>query len=121
MTSFLCLYQESQSLKRTGVFIIKKICLEKSKTVLFLGYGLEEIEVLEYILRRGSAADKDTSPHIRRFILQGFFNSEIALLEMLRNYYLETFNVDLIGFPKDYKYYEQQEQILDSWSDKLIF
>jgi hypothetical protein len=95
--------------------------LFKSKTVLFLGYGLEEIEVLEYILRRGSAADKDTSPHTRRFILQGFFNSEIALLEMLRNYYLETFNVDLIGFPKDYKYYAQQEQILDSWSDKLIF
>lgn len=85
-----------------------------------MGYGLEEIEVLEYILRRGSASDKDISPP-RRFILQGFFNAEIALLEMLKNYYRETFNTDLIGFPKDYKSYAHQEQILDSWSDKLIF
>ena len=30
--------------------------LFEKKTVLFLGYGLEEIEVLEYILRRGGQA-----------------------------------------------------------------
>lgn len=91
------------------------------KTVLFLGYGLEEIEVLEYILRRGGAVDKDTNSRTKRFILQGFFNAEISLLQMMRSYYLETFNADLIGFPKDYKSYAHQEQILDSWSDKLIF
>lgn len=110
-------YLDHYSTKETQEFLTY---LFKSKTVLFLGYGLEEIEVLEYILRRGSATDKDTSPP-RRFILQGFFNAEISLLEMLRNYYLETFNAGLIGFPKDYKSYAHQEQILNSWSDKLIF
>lgn len=92
-----------------------------SKTVLFLGYGLEEIEILEYIFRRGGAAEKDTSPRTRRFILQGFFNAEIALFEMLKSYYLETFGADLIAFPKDYKFYAHQEEILATWSDKLIF
>lgn len=97
------------------------LCYLFNKTVLFLGYGLEEIEVLEYILRQGGAADKDTSPRRRRFILQGFFNAETALLEMLRSYYLETFGADLIDFPKDKKSYSYQEEILAAWADKLTF
>ena len=45
--------------------------LFKKKTILFLGYGLEEAEILEHILRRGSA--KRTS-ELKRFALQGFFS-----------------------------------------------
>lgn len=92
------------------------------KTVLFLGYGLEEIEVLEYILRRGGTAYEGNlklSP--RRFILQGFFKAESALVEMLRKYYRESFNAELIDFPKDQRSYWYQEDILETWSNKLIF
>ena len=46
--------------------------LFKKKTVLFLGYGLEETEVLEYVLRRGRASGEEKN-RLRRFILQGFF------------------------------------------------
>ncbi|MFA4827918.1 MAG: SIR2 family protein [Thermodesulfovibrionales bacterium] len=94
----------------------------KRKTVLFLGYGLEEIEVLEYIHRQGGIADEgDLKLSPRRFILQGFFKAESALVEMLRKYYRETFGAELIDFPKDKKSYWYQEQILDRWSEKLIF
>ncbi len=95
--------------------------LFESKTVLFLGYGLEEIEVLEYILRRGGTANKSKTPRIKRFILQGFFNAEMALFQKLESYYRETFVADLIGFPKDYRSYFQQEEILATWSEKLTF
>lgn len=95
--------------------------LFEKKTVLFLGYGLEEIEVLEYILRRGGAAGKAGEERVRRYILQGFFNAEMALYELLRDYYLESFATELIGFPKDYKDYAHQVELLASWSKKLKF
>jgi len=95
--------------------------LFESKTVLFLGYGLEEIEILEYILRRGGAADRGATTRINRFILQGFFNAEMALFQKLESYYRETFVADLIGFPKDYQSYSQQVEILATWAEKLIF
>ncbi len=91
------------------------------KTILFLGYGLEEIEILEYIYRRSSAAERESSLHKKRFILQGFFKAETALVEMLKKYYRETFNAELIDYPRDEKDYAFIEDILAAWSDKLIF
>jgi hypothetical protein len=97
--------------------------LFKRKTVLFLGYGLEEIEILEYILRRGGTTDEaqaDTT-RTKRFVLQGFFHAEMPLYEMLKSYYRFTFSVKLIGFPKDDQSYSQQVEILEEWAEKLIF
>lgn len=95
--------------------------LFETKTVLFLGYGLDEIEVLEYILKRGEAAAKPGEERIRRFILQGFFNAEMALYNLLRDYYQESFATELIGFPKDFMDYDHQTEILAAWSKKLKF
>ncbi|WP_424947878.1 SIR2 family protein [Candidatus Spongiihabitans sp.] len=44
--------------------------LFKKHTVLFLGYGLEEAEILEHVLRRGAAQQRTDDRKI--FILQGF-------------------------------------------------
>ena len=95
--------------------------LFEKKTVLFLGYGLEEIEVLEYILRRGGEAGKEGGNRVRRYILQGFFNAEKPLYDLLCKYYRESFAAELIGFPKDYKGYAHQVELLASWSKKLKF
>lgn len=93
--------------------------LFENKTVLFLGYGLEEIEILEYILRRGGATA--TEPTIRRFILQGFFNAETSLHDHLNEYYKEAFATELIAFPKDYKNYAHQVELIAAWARKLQF
>jgi len=92
--------------------------LFENKVVLFLGYGLEEIEILEYILKGSThsrAAEK------RLFILQGFFNAEMSLFEKLKKYYEQSFQAELIGFPKDYFEYEQQTEIIKKWSEELSF
>jgi len=90
----------------------------ESKTVLFLGYGLEEIEVLEYILKGSKQLD---SKERKMFILQGFFNAEMSLFEKLKEYYDQSFNATLIGFPKDYIEYEQQKDIIKDWLKELSF
>jgi hypothetical protein len=93
-----------------------------SKTVLFLGYGLDELEVLEYILRRGGVMDAQTaSSRIRRYALLGFFNPEISFFGLLREYYRESFETELIGYPKDFQHFAQQTDILASWERKLKF
>jgi hypothetical protein len=89
-----------------------------NKTVLFLGYGLEEIEILEYILK---CSNKNKMKEKKLFILQGFFNAEIALFEKLKKYYYQSFNAILIGFPKDYHEYEEQKEIIKCWANKLSF
>ena len=86
------------------------------RTVVFVGYGLEEAEILEYIFRRG---DTRRGPTKRRFALQGFFRSEQPLYEKLHAYYEHTFGVHLLGFLRDHQDYKTQENIIESWVDKL--
>lgn len=92
--------------------------LFKNKTVLFLGYGLEETDILEYILKY---SDQEKKKEKRLFILQGFFNAEISLYQKLKKYYEESFNAALIGFPKDYEEYEHQKKIIEKWAERLSF
>ena len=90
--------------------------LFEKKTVLFLGYGLEEAEILEHILRRGSVkATKDR----RRFALQGFFRSQQPLYENLHNYYEKSFGVHLLGFIRDHENYKRLEGIVKAWANQI--
>lgn len=86
------------------------------KIVMFIGYGLEEAEVLEHILRRGSAR---TGVERRRFALQGFFISQKPLYEKLYEYYEKSFGVYLMGFVRDHRDYSQLEEIVKSWVQEI--
>ncbi|WNM57327.1 SIR2 family protein [Candidatus Nitrospira allomarina] len=90
--------------------------LFEKKTILFLGYGLEEAEILEHILRRGSA--NPTSDR-RRFALQGFFVSQKPLYEKLHTYYEKSFGVHLLGFVRDHENYKCLETIIKSWANEI--
>jgi len=85
---------------------------------LFLGYGLEEVEVLEYIFKFNEDNKSDEN---RLFLLQGFFNAEEKLSDALKKYYFESFGVTQISFPRDHKDYKQQTEILKLWCEKLTF
>lgn len=87
-----------------------------SKTVLFIGYGLEESEILEHILRRGSVK---TTADRRRFVLQGYFRSQQPLYENLHRYYEKSFGVHVIGFVRDHEDYRQQETLLRDWAPRI--
>ena len=92
--------------------------LFSKKTVLFLGYGLEETEILEHILRRGSAKP---TPDRRRFALQGFFGSNQPLYQRLSDYYKASFGVHLLGFTRDQENYQQQDSIIQIWVPQIAY
>tara|TARA_R110002072_G_scaffold205354_4_gene363278 strand:- start:828 stop:1757 length:930 start_codon:yes stop_codon:yes gene_type:complete len=87
------------------------------KTVLFIGYGLEEAEILEHILRRGEVGKREERA---RFVLQGYYLSQTPLYNKLHSYYRNSFGVHVIGFVRDHKDYEQQEVILTDWAPKIV-
>lgn len=86
-------------------------------TVLFIGYGLEEAEILEHVLRRGRVRREQEGT--RRYSLQGFFNSEQPLYEKLIDYYDKSFGVELVGFTRDNRDYAQLEKIIKDWAEEI--
>jgi len=86
------------------------------KVVLFLGYGLDEAEVLEHILRRGRI---NRTKERKRFVLQGYYRSQMPLYKNMHRYYESSFGVHLLGFERDKENYHGLERLVKSWVSQI--
>jgi hypothetical protein len=91
--------------------------LFRDYVVAFIGYGLDESEILEHILRRSGV--KESATKRQRFLLQPFFKSQQSLYERLKVYHQKSFGVHLIGYARDEKDYQQLENVIEQWALKL--
>lgn len=91
--------------------------LFRLRTVLFLGYGLEELEILELLLNkaRGGRNREWTQTH---FILQGFFSHELRRANLMRRYYRDL-GVHLLPFRTDFNGHSQIVAVLERYATQL--
>ena len=80
----------------------------KKYTVLFVGYSLNEMELLKNII----VSEKE------HFYLKGYFDCEDKILNLDRQYF-KGLRVKLIPFAKDKKGYEQLKYVIDDWHKKI--
>ena len=92
----------------------------KNYTVLFLGYGLDEAEILEHTLLKGNIKKtSDNKQAYKRFVLQGFYSYQRTTCEYLDKYYKETFGVATVPYTMEYKNYDQLKVVIEDWCSKL--
>ncbi len=70
-------------------------------TVLFVGYGLEEFEILDYLI---SKFDYNEGTEVKHFLLQPYFRSESHILKFDRVYY-RSLGITILPYEKDEKGY----------------
>jgi hypothetical protein len=85
-----------------------------SYTVLFVGYGLEEYEVLEFVINKAHPAKKE----LKHFLLYPIFKNEVNLLAFQRKYYADL-GIQLIPYPKDENGYDQLAIVIREWSKEI--
>lgn len=93
--------------------------LFENKTVLFIGYGLEELEILEYVIQKARRPAAHGAREAKHFMLQGYFSHELELMHSLRQYYLDECGIELIGFRRDDKDWEQLADVLESFAARI--
>jgi hypothetical protein len=89
--------------------------LFQEKTILFVGYGLEELEILEYKIAKA----RHPNPEARHYILQPFFSHERELMRSMRRYYLRDCGIELIPYLRDQKDWEQLLDVLEDFAEKV--
>jgi len=90
--------------------------LFKQKTVLFIGYGLEELEILEYVILKARRIRTSGQLEAKHFLLQGFFSHEKSLMRSLKQYYLRECGIQLIPFLRDQKDWDQLLDVLKEFA-----
>jgi hypothetical protein len=92
--------------------------LFQRRTVLFVGYGLEDLEILEYVVQKAKQQSPSGPPRSRYFILQGFFTHEHELMRCLTQYYAQC-DIELIPFRRDQRDWNQLIEVLEEFSSAM--
>lgn len=84
-------------------------------TVLFLGYGVAEFEILEFILRNNP---KNPALKPRHFLLSPFYSGEDNILRYEQTYYNDL-GINILGYEKDANGYDQLIEVIKRWNDEI--
>lgn len=84
-------------------------------TVLFLGYGVAEFEILDFILQ-----DNSRNPALapRHFMLSAFYSGEDNILSYEQTYYNDL-GINILGYKKDDKGYRQLIEVIRHWNEEI--
>ncbi|SDQ24660.1 SIR2 family protein [Pseudoxanthomonas sp. CF125] len=93
--------------------------LFRDKTVLFLGYGLEEMEILEYVVMKARDARKARPHEAKHYLLHGFFSFEAELCAALESYYRDNCGIVMLPFLRDNNDWHQLINVVDAFAKKL--
>ncbi len=81
------------------------------KTVLFIGYGMSEFELLDILIQKSSS-------NIQHFILAPYFTYEQPIADAMKEYYSQL-GIEQVAYFKDEKGYSFLADILDEWGLKI--
>lgn len=90
--------------------------LFRDYVVLFIGYGLSEFELLDFlVLKSRNSYDKLEPKH---FALMPYFSYERKIANYYDLYFREL-NIQTIPFAKDSNGYQQLENVIDAWQEQI--
>ncbi|WP_257208806.1 SIR2 family protein [Bacillus toyonensis] len=101
-----------QSYPELSIFLDK--VFNSKYVVLFMGYGLEEYEILEYMLSK----TKNPEHTMTHYMLYPTSKENYKMIDLLRKYY-RNFGVELIPFDISRNGYNQLIPIISEWSKVL--
>ncbi len=87
----------------------------KNYTVLFVGYGMSEFELLDFLMTKfGSTKRKELS----RFMLKYYFKGEENILKLDQYYYGEM-GIVVVGYEIDDTGYDQLYAVIRHWKEQI--
>jgi hypothetical protein len=91
--------------------------LFRERTILFVGYGLEEIEIIEHLVHAATLASGIVPGG--HYWLYPVLARDGDLLRHLTNYYLNQLGVYLVGYSIERRGYSELMDVIKAWSSQM--
>ncbi|MCB0422688.1 MAG: SIR2 family protein, partial [Bdellovibrionales bacterium] len=89
------------------------------QTVVFVGYGLEELELLELIVRASRESEENGIKKRKYFNLLPLLTHEQEVFELLKIYYEDQLGITLLPYSRDFEDYRAIIKLIENWSSEL--
>lgn len=86
-------------------------------TIVFIGYGLEEFEILELLISK-SQDGKSIQKEVKHFMLYPIFSKDMGLLKYQEKYYIDL-GIKLLPYPIDENGYEHLINVVSEWAKQI--
>lgn len=90
----------------------------RNYTVLFVGYGLAELEVLDHIVRSNESLAKGAAEE-RHFLLYAHRSTESVQTQFMTHFFRDQCGVLVIPYCIDSKGYQELVEVFKAWSPEL--
>ena len=84
-------------------------------TILFIGYGLSEFEILDYMILKAN----DNIISNKWYVLEGYYEYQDIIVEANNKYY-ESLGITQIPYSLEEKGYNQLAFLLDAWRNQIL-
>ena len=108
-------YIEHYADKRVQAFLGEMF---KNHTVLFVGYGLEELEVLDHIIRSNEALQTGKAEP-RHFLLYAYRSTESVQKGFIEHFFRDQCGVCVVPYCIDAKGYPEVVEVFKGWKSEL--
>lgn len=90
----------------------------KSHTVLFVGYGLAELEVLDHIIRSNESLRTGTAEP-RHFLLYAHRSTESVQTRFIEHFFRDQCGVCVVPYCIDAKGHQEVVEVFKGWKSEL--
>lgn len=100
-----------------GVFrgFLESAFFDEKYCFLFIGYGVDEMEIIDFMIQKYSSGTKSLKTFLNRFyILLPFYYNEEPLLKY-EQLYFDQIHMSVIPYAINAKGYDQIDEVLSSW------
>jgi len=84
------------------------------ETVLFMGYGLEEYDIIEFLVKKSQPVKGE----IKHYMLQAAFKEEGNMMELYGKYY-SSLGIELKPYSKTQNGYSQLVNVIKAWAKEI--
>jgi hypothetical protein len=86
-------------------------------TVVFIGYGLAELEILDYIVRSNTSRRDD--PSLQHFLVYAYRSTEESQLRFVTKFFQEQCGIEVVPYLIDTRGFSELVEVMKSWVPEL--
>ena len=96
---------------------LKRLLSNDDFVVVFLGYGLNEFELIDYVVTKANI-NIDSEKEKRLFVVEGFLSNQDEIYRARKKYF-ENLNIELLPYNLDNNGYQELKRLLEIWYNEL--